>query len=44
METHLIIAARVDLLDDNERDLLLARCEEIGKMLGAFIRKAAART
>jgi len=43
LETHLIIASRVELLAERDRDVLLKQCEEIGKMLGALIRKTAAR-
>ena len=38
LETHLMVAARVGLLDISAETELLMRCEENGKMLGALIR------
>ena len=43
LETHILLACRVGLLErDNETDLLL-RCEEIGKMMRSLIRTVQAR-
>ncbi|OJT99146.1 MAG: hypothetical protein BGN83_18165 [Rhizobium sp. 63-7] len=39
LETHLIVSERVGLLQPQLAAELLAKCEENGKMLGAFIRK-----
>jgi len=44
LETHLIIAVRVELLEEQECNLLLGQCEDIGKMLGGLIRRTTART
>jgi four helix bundle protein len=44
LETHLIIAARVGLLSEQDQGTLLSQCDEIGRMLGALIRKTMART
>jgi four helix bundle protein len=41
-ETHILLAARVDLLDERTCARLLAQSEDIGRMLGALIRKVAA--
>ena len=38
LETHLIIAGRIDFLQAAALDELLDRCDEIGKMLGSLIR------
>lgn len=38
LETHLILSGRVGLLKSNEVERLLARTEELGKMLRAMIR------
>ena len=43
LETHLIIASRVGLLAAQNRDSLLAQCDEIGRMLSALIRSTKAR-
>lgn len=44
LETHLIIARRVDLLSEAQRSELLSRCDDVGKMLGGLIRKTIERT
>lgn len=38
LETHLILAHRVELATEEEMALLLERCEKLGKMLRALIR------
>ncbi|MBN9307729.1 four helix bundle protein [Devosia sp.] len=43
LETHLIIAGRVGLLGERDRDALLVQCDETGRMLGALIRSTNAR-
>ena len=40
-ETHILLAARVDLLDEQGSLALLAKSEDIGRMLGSLIRKVA---
>jgi four helix bundle protein len=44
LETHLILATRVGLLDMTASDELLARCEEIGRMLRSLIRSLQDKT
>jgi four helix bundle protein len=44
LETHLIIAMRVSLLDQQVGDLLLQQCDDVGRMLGGLIRKTVGRT
>jgi four helix bundle protein len=44
LETHLIIAGRVELLTERDRDALLSQCDEIGRMLNVLIRKTATRS
>jgi len=44
LETHLIIALRVELLGERDGNLLLQQCDEVGRMLGGLIRKTVART
>jgi four helix bundle protein len=39
LETHLILCGRINLLDEVRVGELLARCDEIGRMLRALIRK-----
>ena len=43
LETHLMLATRVGYLDDTAQDELLARTEEIGKMIRSLIRNLQAR-
>ncbi|MEO1651264.1 MAG: four helix bundle protein [Pseudomonadota bacterium] len=43
LETHLLPARRVELLDKVSADALLARCEKTGKLPGALIRALQAR-
>jgi len=40
-ETHVLLAGRVGLLQQQDADLLLGRSDDLGKMLGSLIRKAA---
>lgn len=42
LETHLLIAEKVDLLSGDLTKPLLSQCGEIGKMLGSLIRKVSA--
>ena len=43
LETHILLASRVGMLErDNETEMLL-RCEEIGKMMRSLIRTVQAR-
>ncbi len=44
LETHILIAERVGLVDANTSAPLLHQCGEVGKMLGSLIRKVSART
>ncbi len=44
LETHLIIAGRVELLAEPDSTRLLSQCDDIGKMLGGLLRKTTART
>lgn len=39
LETHLLLATRVNLLSKTDCEGLLATCDEIGRMLQALIRK-----
>ena len=43
LETHLILAARVRLLREDARDMLLDECERISKMLRSMIRALQSR-
>jgi four helix bundle protein len=43
LETHLILAQRVGLLEENSLKPLLGACETLGKMLRALIRSLQAR-
>ena len=43
LETHLIIAGRVGLLDASALNRMLGQCDETGKMLGALIRSVQRR-
>ena len=43
LETHLILAARVRLLREDVRDMLLDECERISKMLRSMIRALQSR-
>ncbi|MDR7146717.1 four helix bundle protein [Rhizobium sp. BE258] len=43
LETHLIIAGRVGLLDTSALNRMLGQCDETGKMLGALIRSVQRR-
>ena len=38
LETHLIIAGRLDLAAPRESEKLLARCDELGRMVRGLIR------
>lgn len=38
LETHLILAQRIGILSQTKVDSTLAQCQELGKMLRAFIR------
>jgi four helix bundle protein len=38
LETHLLLATRVGLMPSLQRDGLLGKCEELGKMLRSLIR------
>jgi four helix bundle protein len=38
LETHLIIARRLDISPSNESDTLLAQCDELGRMVRSLIR------
>ena len=38
LETHVLLAGRVGLLEENRAEPLLGECEEIGRMLRALIR------
>ncbi|MEQ1714032.1 MAG: four helix bundle protein [Hyphomicrobium sp.] len=38
LETHVLLANAVDLLDKDGADRLLGQCEEVGRMLRALIR------
>jgi four helix bundle protein len=38
LETHLIIARRLDISPSNESDTLLAQCDELGRMVRGLIR------
>jgi four helix bundle protein len=38
-ETHVLLAGRVNLLEQSVMDLLLVKSEDIGRMLGSLIRK-----
>ena len=39
LETHLLLCERVALLDKSTSGPLLARCDEVGRMLRSLIRK-----
>lgn len=43
LETHLLLAVRVDLATPETMTPLLAQCEELGRMLHTLIRKLEAR-
>src|SRR5262245_14547439 len=43
LETHLILARRVGVLEENNLNPLLGTCQELGKMLRALIRSLQAR-
>ncbi len=38
LETHLLLAGRVNLISTEEIELLLRRCDDLGKMLRSLIR------
>ncbi|RYE77804.1 MAG: four helix bundle protein [Hyphomicrobiales bacterium] len=38
LETHIVVSLRVGLLDNDRTEMLLGRCDEIGRMLRALIR------
>jgi len=38
LETHLIIAGRLDLASSSETEMLLANCDELGRMVRGLIR------
>jgi four helix bundle protein len=38
LETHLLLAARVDILPASDLEVVLGQCESLGKMLRALIR------
>ena len=44
LETHLLLATRVDLMTVDAASPTLARCEVVGKMLNGLIRSLEART
>lgn len=44
LETHLILAQRVKILPGTKGDILLGQCQDLGKMLRAFIRSLQQRT
>lgn len=39
LETHLLIARRVGIIDDSATTALLERCESVGKLLRLLVRK-----
>jgi four helix bundle protein len=38
LETHLLLSARVGLVDPEQAEPLLGKCDELGKMMRAYIR------
>lgn len=38
LETHLILAGRLDLASQNDTEKLLAECDELGRMVRGLIR------
>ncbi|MEL6365004.1 MAG: four helix bundle protein [Pseudomonadota bacterium] len=44
LETHLLLAGRVGLMDDAALNPLLDRCDELGRMLRALIRSIQGRS
>lgn len=44
LETHLIIAQRIDLSESGKIDDLLSQCESVGKLLRSLIRKLESET
>ncbi len=43
LETHLLLAFRVGLLEQSAMDQLLAGADDVGRMLGSLIRKVATK-
>ena len=39
LETHILLAVRVDILKQDDADPLLAKADDLGKMLGSLIRR-----
>jgi four helix bundle protein len=43
LETHLLICTKVDLLDEQRAEEVMAQCDEIGRMLRSLIRTLEAK-